>query len=151
MPRMKGNHADDRLKLSVLGWRTAGAWRCRGCGQQAPYPMLSKWACSFGLDELTTQFAVLRELLSARDRHAAALALRARVSRNTGEEILTRLTRHFTDRSELLSAERVAAGNASRFETRHEPTRALRRGAMGERVRHHVSLRPPLQSIVSDG
>ena len=48
------------------------------------------------------------------------------------------------DRSKLLSTERIAARNISRFQAGHKPTRALSRRAMGERIRHHISLRPTL-------
>jgi hypothetical protein len=46
--------------------------------------------------------------------------------------------------SELRRTKRVAAPNLTRFQSSHEPARALFRGAMRESVRHNVALTLPL-------
>jgi hypothetical protein len=52
--------------------------------------------------------------------------------------------------SELLDAEGIATRDLSRFQAGHEPTRALCRRAVRECIRHDVTLRLSLQSIVAN-
>jgi hypothetical protein len=52
---------------------------------------------------------------------------------------------------QLLSAEGVTLIHLPRFQPGCEPTRTLCRGAVGERVRHHIALGLSLQPIVAYG
>ncbi len=52
--------------------------------------------------------------------------------------------------SELRCCEGVAARYLARLQASVEPALALRGGAVGERVRYHVALRPALQRVVAD-
>ena len=51
---------------------------------------------------------------------------------------------------QLLSAKGVTTREVSRFQAGHEPTRTLCRRAMRKRVRHNITLRLSLQSIVAN-
>ena len=50
----------------------------------------------------------------------------------------------------LLGAKGVATRDGSRFQAGREPTRTLCRRAMRKRVRHNITLRLSLQSIVAN-
>jgi len=59
-------------------------------------------------------------------------------------------TAPMAEASRLLYPKSVAARDVACLQTSHEPTRALCRCAMGERVRNYITLRLPLQSIIAD-
>src|SRR3954452_19568527 len=71
----------------------------------------------------------------------------ARAGQGVGWACLNRLLAP----SEPTGPERAARPDLPAFEARHEPARALLRGAVGEGVWHDVALALALQAIIADG